>query len=555
MDEPYRYNGQFDVIEGAKFFRGGVLRFPIPAVPKRTERFYRTHYGYRVPHTGVIYRNNDHNLALALRRLTGCRRPDIPGEEERLQRNQAAHLTTMGIEFQQLQNMYSPYFLDYMGMRAEAAAHHADPHPKKELRVRAYKELVDSGQISARYWGRVIDGVLRVQGKLKLEEYAKPGKKPRMIVDLGVAASLQGFRLTEFLKTAQSAEPFYYNGGVIQFIKDPSPDTLRTVFKELISPSRRFYYCYFSDDACFSAHTPHGVFRANLDIASCDASHTAPLFERLVGLIPEHARDDMRVLVEQCRAALVVRSVENHRNKVVLRPRTPRLYSGATITTAINNLANISIAVAIARLPVINPESVRLAAERAGYIVTVDVAERIEQLQFLKHSPIKGNDGEWHPLLNLGVILRLSGTCRRDLPGKGDIRERARQFQSALLQGLCTGVTFPLLESMRAQCAGPVGEEFTVAVRRQLDMNYRVIASAHTSFTDSAVFSRYSDCPSFHDDLRAIGKIGFEQQVGNEAIATVLQADYGLSIDYGKYALWTPQPRVRLSASTLHTVE
>lgn len=557
MTEAYAPNDCFVILAGKRYLPGGSLTFPTPPVPHSVDRFYRTHFGYRVPHSGVVYAKSDHNTSLALRRLMGKRLPDIPGAEEELQAANIEHFTvTMRPVLKLLASRYRPYFQDYQGMREEARLHHADPHPKSALRIRAYTELVTSGQIANRHWARTWRGQLIAEGKMKTEEYAKPGKKPRMIVDLGVAASLQGFRIAEFLKQAQSSEPLYYKGGIIQFIKDPSPHVLRRVFHELISPSMRFYYCYFSDDACYSVHTSNGVFSANIDISSCDASHTHALFDALVSLVPHHAADDMRVLVEQCTYALKIRSVANRKVKVVIKPKTPRLYSGSTITTPINNVANIGIAVAIVDAVATSPDAISLAARTAGYIVTVDHATIPEQLQFLKHSPVKDSSGEYQPLINLGVIIRLSGTCKRDLPGRGPLSERARQFQQALLTGLCPGVSFPWLDRMRARAAGPVSSEFVTAVARQLDLHPtgRIIASAPVKFDDAAVFRRYSSNPGFHQQLDMLTLVGFEEQVGNDAIAHVLALDYGLTINRSGPPLRSPTTLLPLTTSAQYTL-
>lgn len=428
----------------------------------------------------------------------------------------------------QLAAMYAPYFQDYKGMREEALLHHADPHEKRDLRIEAWLDLVESGRVNTDVWAYSKHGVPIAEGKLKTEEYAKPGKKPRMIVDLGVAASLQGFRLTEYLKTAQSKEILHYKGGMIQFVKDPSPDTLKVVFKRLIEPPGRFYFVYFSDDACFSIRRGGQIYSANIDISSCDASHTSALFEGLVAIMPGHCRADMRVLVDQCRYALRIVSCDDPRDRVLIRPKTPRLYSGSTITTAINNLANVSIAIALADADACTADEIVAAAATAGYVVTVDAVSRPEEFQFLKHSPVLGPDGEYHPMINFGVIVRLSGCCKRDLPGSGPLYERARQFQAALLNGLCPGATFPLLQRMREKVAGPISREFVERVAAE--NHWRPLFTAPMSFTDEDVLRRYSTDPTFVDELYEFADTGFEEQFSTGALTTVLAKDYGLEI-------------------------
>lgn len=517
------------ILEGKRYFTTDKrLVFPRAAVRHRPCRYYKTHFGYRVPHTGVIYGPSDHNLSLALRRLMGSRRPDIPGEEQRLRNNQFAFFRSPSMlhVLSVLRHSYAPFFSSFTGMVAEAVEHHADPHPKRELRVEAYNQLADTGQLAAPVWTRLVRGVPVAEGKLKLFEYAKPGKKPRMIVDLGVAASLQGFRLTELLKQAQHERELHYKGGIIQFVKDPNPESLRVVFQRLIEPPGTYYFVYFSDDSCYSVRTPDGVISYNLDISSCDASHTASLFEALVALVPPHCTSTMCTLVDQCRYALKIRSTVNRKMKVVIRPRTPRLYSGATITTASNNMANVSIAVSIVDAQATTPDDISRAAENAGYIVTCERATKPEELQFLKHSPIKDISGEYQPLLNLGVILRLSGSCAKDLPGVGPIYPRAKAFQSALLQGLCPGVTIPFLERMK----DVAGRHFTIEAASAVDkaLSGRVIGSAPVRFTDEAVLQRYTQDPSAVIELNNFAATNFEEQTSGTLLTSILTRDYGL---------------------------
>lgn len=529
--ESFEPNGCFRVLSGRQYFSKGQLTFP-DSFPLKSHGFYRTHFGFGTAHSGVIYARNNHNLSLALRRLTGCRLPDQPGEEARLQANNHHHFTTTltGV-LDTLKKQYATHFEGYLGMREEARLHHADPHPKRLLRINAYNELVNTGRIATRHWARCTRaGVPFAEAKMKTEEYAKPGKKPRMIVDLGVAASLQGFRLTEFLKRAQSAEPFRYKGGEIEFIKDPSPETLQRVFDKLISPPGRFYYCYFSDDACLAVRDGAIVRRYNLDISSCDASHTGALFDALIAIMPQHCADDMRVLVEQCSYALKIRNTLKPKQYVVIRPKTPRLYSGSTITTAINNLANLGIACAIVDAAATTPEAVIAAADSAGYIVTVDVCNKPDDLQFLKHSPAVDITGVYRPLLNLGVLLRLSGTCKRDLPGQGPVRARAEEFQSALLAGVYAGATFPLLTKLRSRLPRRVRSAVQQRVTSILMDRTAPNCSAPTAFTDDSVATRYFTDTKHLAELQTFARVGYLEVLGNEAIAAILRKDYGLDV-------------------------
>lgn len=441
--------------------------------------------------------------------------------ERELQRAQAAFFNSPSFValLSKAKGLYAPHFATYQDHLTEADLHHADTHPKKELRKHAWEELQE--ELPPRLW------LKSVLYKLKRLEIAKPGKYPRMIGDLGVAASLQGFRLTHFLKQAQDSERLDFNGGYARFVKAPTPEVLKEVFDDLISPPGRFVFIYFSDDACYSYRDDNGqVHMYNLDISSCDASHGPAVFEALEKLVPDGSpAEDLKVLTDQCRLPIRVVDANDHRRVVILRPRTARLYSGSTITTAINNLANLSIAFSITLDTTVD---ITQAARQAGYSVTVQQCQCPEDLQFLKHSPILDDQGRYQPLLNLGVLLRLSGVAKGDLPGKGDLFTRARAFQKALLNGVSNGSSYTVLDKMRMKCLD--AEESVVYNSAVAELTSKV-ASAEATFDDSSIYRRYR-----LDDTEVLDLLSFaDADTGTvhagPAFSKVLEKDYGLRAD------------------------
>jgi len=443
--------------------------------------------------------------------------------------------------------MYSPHFTSYKGADLEALLHHADPHPKVLLRKQAYKEMTEECTNVDDYslW------VKSVLWKLKKNEWAKPGKKPRSIGDLGVAASLLGFRLTNFMKTAQAAEDIEVNGGTICFCKSPDPFELKKHFENLLDPPGRFYYLYFSDDACLAIRNPNGgVDRYNLDISSCDASHSTELFRLLERLTPRGLpRDDMERLVAQCKLPLRVVSRVDPNVKIVLQPLTERLYSGSTITTAINNCANICIGLAISQLDytgVLGPDGSSFelinAAAQAGYIVTgTNPLTHFEDVQFLKNSPVLDNHGDWHPMLNFGVFLRSSGTCNGDLPGHGPLKERAEAFQRGLLKCTFPYCTSEVIDRMHAVLGtGNVvvtkEVEESLAYKTVLNSKYPIYQVDTVSFC-----RRYRlDDSEYSDLLHEFANLRFGQHYNASCVAKILKKDYDLTtteLDTNKYLL------------------
>lgn len=402
--------------------------------------------------------------------------------------------------------------------------HAADPHIKRELRMRARDELIEAGAEHAieRNWCPKV-----CTWKLKTLEDAKPGKYPRCIVDLTVPASLYGFRLFDKFKIAMSSESLHYKGGEIEFIKSPDPFSLESAFKKLLDPPGRYYFCYFSDDACLSIRVNGQVWMFNLDISSCDASHSDVQFRTLLDLTPPHLRRWMKLLMKQCKSKLCVRNPENPKECVVFKLLCYMLLSGWTGTTAINGVANVSIACAIADADINVPGDIALAAREAGYVVTGGETplQHPEQLQFLKHSPMLDTTGQYRPVLNFGVMLRCSGRTHGDLPGRGPLEERAASFQRGLLQGAYPRTSFEMLRAM--QDAAGAGEiTYSPVFEHKVVDNplYPSVDIPLQSFCNRYNITK-NDCKEMCALLRSSS---YGTQVTSPVFSTILSLDYGL---------------------------
>lgn len=530
-DELFVYNGLFRLTKGSNpdFFRGNELTFPPDE--QIADGFYKTRFGPAFEHNGVIYRKSDVNMRYGMRRLTNKRCPEKPGYHEWLFENQERFIRKEKQFFMDLKEKYSSYFSDYLGAEEEMYAHHADPHQKRAIRIQAKNEMCEAGVCtdSDHIWLR------DVLWKIKPEEWAKFGKKPRCICDLGVSASLRGFILTNILKQAQNSEIIEYKGGTFSFCKSPDPFELRKQFDLLRDPPGRFHFVYFSDDSCLSIRDKNGdVQRFNLDISSCDASHGPAIFETLLGLMPTDAtRRDMEALIKQCKSTLRVVSRGDKECKLKLKPRRPILMTGSTLTTAINNLANLLIGISIVSdyEPTSGRETNRFitqAAENAGYIVTgAEPLENFEDVQFLKHSPVQSDDDQWHPMLNLGVLYRASGTCNGDLPGRKTVPllERGRIFQRSLLRSAYPYCRFDILDQMKAA----MGEGLTVAVK-EFEWKVTPDSDKYPPFraASESIRRRYRLTDGEYLELLEIAGYPCGWFFNSSAASKVLTVDYGL---------------------------
>jgi hypothetical protein len=495
-------------------------------------------------------------MNLALRRLTAVRFLDgRPGDpyavrsvtHKRLFMEQRTFFQNHAGFFQMLREQMAPHFEGYTDMDTELREHHADPHPKVKGRIHAYSQLCASGERYVPFYG-----MQRVEYKQKGEEQAKDGKKPRGIGDLGIPASLQGFRLMSFFKEGLSSIKIVYMGGVMQFVKAPTPDSMRDAFDNLINLRYRFYIAIFSDDSVLAYRDVHGkLIIANLDITSCDASHGPAVFDSFVDVFPPNLRDDARELVGQCRQPFTVTDVNDKRNRITFRSNVPLLFSGSTITTGINTLAVCAIAASIAEsldsgLP--PHELIGRASERAGYRVTVDICDFYPQIQFLKHSPAYDTTGKLQSVLNLGVFLRSAWQCCGDLPGRGPIRDRARSFQRAFLQGMFPYLHSPVIDQMKRRLddAAP-----SLSMMRMVSgITAYKVSSEGTSFslTTAELFRRYS-CPGDPAGMDqgeidrlvyAMSHMDFGDHYADSGVSKIATRDYGLGCRYG-YPAHTPR--------------
>jgi hypothetical protein len=491
------------------------------------DMFYRTIFGPSVAHNAVMYSRSNHGLSMALRRMTGSRFPEQPGRHQALRRNQEDFIMQHQALLDHLHDIYLPYFSSFKGVDQEAAEHHSDPHDKMRARVQAWKEL---NETSVRFTSRTWLGESRkrkmpfVTGKMKPQEHAKPKKKTRLIGDFSVQASLLGFRLADALKTAQSSARLEWGGGLLIFVKSPDPVLFQEIFTLLENPPGRFVFVYFSDDSVLSYRTSGGVLFHNLDISSCDSSHTPHLFQALRYIMPRSLSRDAQRVIDQCAAPIRLRS-RTSRESVLLQPHGPKLYSGSTLTTAINNLANILIMVAISELDEITPAGIIQAAERAGYVITGEQPlEKFQDLQFLKHSPVWTPRG-WMAAINFGVFLRASGTCRGDLPGRGPLEERGKRFQRALVHGIYSRTVVPAIQKL-TDADTPLDDLHLRAVLKQ--HRHVVTADLPLSTTDSEYFKRYNFDFSDFADLNIFVKTRFSHHSNFPFISKVLKKDYQL---------------------------
>lgn len=550
VEKTFVPSGRFKCVRGKEYWKDGEVQFPEPPECDRKNKrgTYRTHYGWGFAHNGVIYNVNDSNMRYAMRRITGARDPPpehfgwFNGEAEvdwsrysdqekrniilrydRLLRDHQTKLITN--DYSTLKSCFENSFGKHMFKESKVYAAIMEclkKHTKQKLRIRAITELLRDWKLGAECW---LDSVLL---KMKPDEIAKMGKYPRMIVDLGVAASLEGAAWAADAKHHIEDKAFRYKDGVCYFCGSPDPIKVMNYFNMMYNHTEKVVMVIFSDDAIVSIKLPDGTyFVFNMDIASCDTSHTHALFVMLFDLFGVPA--DIRVALEKQILATMRVPSEDGKRTCYLKPLEFYLQSGITITTLINSISQFLMLLKIVDLYPKTPVEVVRAVALAGYKVTVDVCSKFEDLQFLKMSPTKSVNGVYVATLNLGVIFRASGTCRGDLPGFGCLIERARRFQWQLMSGLMSQISHPWLEQLSPIPLDRSEENLKVA-QRESNALYATTLGAVNYFSDD-IYTRYDLSSNEIAEINfACGKLDFGMLAYCGGVGKILKKDYSLDL-------------------------
>ena len=560
--EPFRSNNRLKIISGKQFWVEGELKFSPPRDPTKiiVDMSYRSLGGPAVALNAVTNCNCDKCMSCALRRLTAARSPSelrlsyldpgvdkdefICDYDDLLRRNQENNVPSFWGQLDEISLMYTTTDLDvYTTLEEAAEAGYDLPHVKRALRVACWQELFESGIRHQRLW------LKSVLYKFKKDEIAKYLKKPRSIGDLGVGASLQGFIVTSLLKKAMIRHPITVDGYTAEFIGAPEVDVLDQVFAKLLSPVEKGYFCFFSDDSCFSFRHFGVLLSFNVDISGCDSSQGWVIFESLIRTAPAPLRDAFRVLKEQCELDIKIRSQHNADEKIRGRFDGPSLFSGSTLTTVINNLANILIFLQLVRtigrfqpreyLPDEICRIFTFALEEIGYVVTgfsaEEVCQRPEDLQFLKYSPALGlTDQVYHAVLNPGVWCRSTGSCHGDYPGSSKlytIEQRVASMQLSLLRGMYPRTTSPFIENVRLSAlkhAHPdLADACNAIVRKQVEYKVEDDKRQAIEFSDEDLFRRYDLTPLDFAELYEFSHAGLYDHTSAPFASKILKKDYG----------------------------
>jgi hypothetical protein len=421
----------------------------------------------------------------------------------------------------------------------EARTHHADPHDKRLLRIQAYEDMTFDNRMYQESWAY---NAKPVWYKIKKDELAKHGKYARAIGDLTVPVSLQGFKSAEYMKKHLHAVSMdgdiNFNDIEVMVCIKSDDNMLNYAFKKLFNPPGRGFLVVFSDDACLAIRINKEVKWFNLDIKSCDASMMLPIFMYVLATGPPHNVRDTYEILKQLHSPFVVRDPSDPRTKVIYKLVLEFFfeYSGHAYTSAINKQAFLSIIHSISREDIKTEEDIVRAGYIAGFALEVTACHIFESLQFLKKSPVMCG-GEYKSVINLGVILRASGSCKGTPPGrtKIPIDVRCQTFQALLVNGIYPNIHSPLIDAMRRQITTKDDTVIKNAIG-QIQKNHKwLIGETQLQtihITDEDLLRRYQLTSHQVEELYDFANASYGDVIVNSALAKVLATDYDLDCRY-----------------------
>jgi hypothetical protein len=528
VDKKYVFNGRWRVLRGREHWLKDEVRFP-PTTNANVEKVgkYRTLYGWNFAHNGVIYKKSDHNLRLALRRHFCKVYPDYPHPDPEnfdkncrtQQREWFANKTSVVRDL--IKRTLGE--IEFEWTMEEAAEELTKvPHKKQRLRLDAHTILLLEQTISRRVW--LVTQLL----KLKEDEIAKLDKYGRIIVDEGVEASLQTVPFGNHVKDCSDGKVMRYKDCEILFLKSPRPSVIADELLKIWDTKCRVKALIFSDDAVVAVEVGGKMVIINADLSSNDSCKTEALFTAFCDVYeaPDSVRNAIfGQILSNCR----VMSLDNL-HCMIIKPLEMFLPSGIGVTTPVNTFTWICIIIEwideLYSHGIPDLHHLITTAERVGHKITLDVCTIREDMQFLKHSIIEDINHDYAAVINLGVVLRASGSCRGDLPGSGSIPDRARDFQHSLMNGLLRGIDYPPIRVLQ-----PDGKLIDISSKITTNAQYdtELLETVNHTFTADAFYRRYrltsNQILQFEEELTMLGP---GKVVYSEAASAILEKDYGL---------------------------
>jgi len=378
-----------------------------------------------------------------------------------------------------------------------------EPHPKKLLRQRMVSGTIINGA------GCLVN-LASVNVK---DEIAKNGgKMPRAFVSYGSGVLCAPGLPTTFKERVNGWH--YFTIGSIELLviiyAQPKTSELIKLFDALIRARSMLHnhmcVAIYSDDSCYSGIVNGVPFGYNVDISSCDSSNGPPIFFLVIAMMSKIDHQLASLLLEQCCKPLEVKHPSDKKYNFKLRLPTAFEGSGTVLTTCLNHMASVLIAVSVAeRLNATKPRTpskveqcVIEGAKLVGHKVTVANIEvdgllQPSRFQFLKISPMMcthkvTKEKRMLPVRNIGSIIKSFGQLTQDMQanqiGLGNdvfntmtFSERFDCFFGAVVQGYKNEPSTPILEALRTRFPSTTGKlkDDTQFIKTDIDFSEYIV--------------------------------------------------------------------------------
>lgn len=341
----YVFNSEKFCIKKGKKYVDKNLNLKFTPGFEKEDNGYKTIFGPSIYHDSVVYKRSNHNLARAMGRLYSVREPDDPFYEAQMSKNQREYESNLLDAICEEVRERLLHTAMAHNMWFDLQEYVELPGPKRQLRMQTLEYELSNGTYLI---GRTMVNI--VETKVKSGEYGKFGKVPRMYASLGPASILAAGHIIQYFKDIM-AQPIFVSGDRIvkshtgienyfRFIGQPTKELMVEAFSTLYN-NTGVTYIYFSDDSVVSFLKNGRKVYYNVDIKSCDSSHTEMVFCILMSIsMGTPFEEYIRAAINQCSIASVVTSyVPRSKEFIIFEPLYPVLYSGSTLTTLINNIA------------------------------------------------------------------------------------------------------------------------------------------------------------------------------------------------------------------------
>lgn len=181
----------------------------------------------------------------------------------------------------------------------------------------------------------------------------------------------------------------------------------------LACPLNTAFYIYYSDDGFLVINIGGMIYIFETDISSCDSSNKLPIFAAAKYLSDKSGcGKGIDILLAQCAGVVTLDNPDCIDESVTIQPTCYMEYSGTRLTTVLNNLASLAVALGIAEEYAEegydveeHVDAIIKGASRYGYVITCAQRTSFNAVSFLKRS--YNGTFSW---LNFGCILRSFGS-------------------------------------------------------------------------------------------------------------------------------------------------